>query len=273
MRAGPALALLLALTAAPAAHAVTAVLGEEEALQVSQAVIGKPLGSFTLHDTERRAVALDQLQGKPLIINLIYTACSSTCPMVLQTLDPAIARAEELLGEESFHVATIGFDVRHDTPERMRAFANAQGIDRPGWRFLSADQPTIDALQENLGFTVYPSPQGFDHMAQTTIIDQDGRIYRHVYGADFEVPAIVEPLMELVFGQRSNWSSLDGILSRVRLFCSVYDPRSERYRFDYSIVIGVVIGLLALSSVAVVLVREWRRAAIGRAAPDPRMVR
>jgi protein SCO1/2 len=258
-RTGPVLAILATLAAPPILAAAPTVLDEEEALEMSQAVIGKPLGSFTLRDTERRPVALDQLQGKPLVINLIYTACSSTCPMVLQTLDPAIARAEELLGDDSFHVATIGFDVRHDTPERMRAFANAQGIDRPGWRFLSADQPTIDALVQDLGFTVYPSPQGFDHMAQTTIVDQDGQIYRHVYGANFEVPAIVEPLMELVFGQRSNWSSLDGIVSRVRLFCSVYDPRSERYRFDYSIIIGTVIGTVLLSAVAIVLIREWRK--------------
>jgi len=258
MKAGPALALLFALAAADT-EAATAVLDEEEALEVSQAVIGKPLGSFTLHDTERRVVSLDALQGKPLVINLIYTACSHTCPLVLQTLDPAIERAKELLGDDSFEVATVGFDVDHDTPERMRAFASDQGIDRPGWQFLSADQTTIDALVKNLGFTIYPSPQGFDHLAQTTIVDQDGRIYRHVYGADFEVPAIVEPLKELVFGQRSNWSSLDGIISRVRLFCSVYDPRSERYRFDYSVIIGTVIGIVLLSTVAIVLVREWRK--------------
>ena len=258
MRTVPVLALLAALAASPS-HTATAVLDEEEALEVSQAVIGRPLGSFTLHDTERRPVSLDALRGKPLVINLVYTACSHTCPLVLQTLDPAIERAEELLGDDSFNVATIGFDVRHDTPERMRAFANDQGIDRPGWQFLSADQPTVDALVQNLGFTIYPSPQGFDHLAQTTIVDQEGQIYRHVYGGDFEVPAIVEPLKELVFGQRSNWSSVDGILSRVRLFCSVYDPRSERYRFDYSVIIGIVIGAVLLSGVAVVLVREWRK--------------
>ena len=258
--AGPVLAFLgVVVATAPAFHAVSAALDEADALRVSQAVIGDELGSFRLHDAEGGTVALDALRGKPLVINLVYTACSNTCPLVLQSLDPAIARAEELLGRDSFNVTTIGFDVRHDTPERMLAFAREQGIDRPAWRFLSADQPTIDALRQILGFTVYPSPQGFDHMAQTTIVDQDGRIYRHVYGADFEVPAIVEPLKELVFGERSDWSSIDGVLNRVRLFCTIYDPRTERYRFDYSIVIGVVIGMVALSSIAVVLVREWRR--------------
>jgi protein SCO1/2 len=254
---------------APAIQAATAVLDETEALRASQAVLGQPLGNLVLRDTEQRPVALGDLRGKPLVVNLVYTSCSHTCPLVLQTLDPAIARAEELLGAGSFNVATIGFDVRHDTPERMRAFAQGQGIDRSGWQFLSAAQPVIDALIRNLGFTVYPSPQGFDHLAQTTIIDAEGRIYRQVYGADFEVPAIVEPLKELILGERSGWSSVDGIVSRVRLFCSVYDARSGRYRFDYSMMIGIVIGIVALSTVAVVLVREWRRSGRMRAGAGP----
>lgn len=253
----PVVALLVGLLATPAGGA--AVLDEAEALRVSQAVLGKTLDSHVLQDTERRTVALDALRGKPLLINLVYTSCSHTCPLVLQTLQPAVERAEELLGEGSFNVATVGFDVRYDTPDRMRAFAREQGIDLPNWQFLSADQATVDALMRDVGFAAYPSAQGFDHLAQTTLVDQEGQIYRHVYGSTFEVPAIVEPLKELVLGRRSEWSSLDGIMNRVRLFCTVYDPRSERYRFDYSVVIGIVIGVVALSAVAIVLVREWRR--------------
>lgn len=256
---GPVVASFVALAAALPAQAATPVLDEAEALRVSQAVLGNTLDSHVLQDTDHRTVALDALRGKPLIINLVYTGCSHTCPLVLQTLQPAVERAEELLGEDSFNVATIGFDVRQDTPERMRAFARSQGIDLPNWQFLSADQATIDSLMQDVGFTVYPSSQGFDHLAQTTLVDQEGRLYRHVYGAAFAVPAIVEPLKELVLGRRSEWSSLDGLVNRVRLFCTVYDPRSERYRFDYSVVIGIIIGVVALSTVAVVLVREWRR--------------
>ena len=97
-------------------------------------------------------------------------------------------------GTDSFAVVTIGFDTRNDTPERMRAFARAQGIDRPGWRFLSGDARTVEALAEQVGFVVYPAPQGFDHMALTTVVDQEGRIYRQIYGGVFEAPAVVEPL-------------------------------------------------------------------------------
>ena len=45
-------------------------------------------------------------------------------------------------------------------------------------------------------------PRGFDHLAQTTVIDAHGRIYRQVYGDAFAVPALVEPLKDLALGSR-----------------------------------------------------------------------
>ena len=156
-------------------------------------------------------------------------------------------------------MVTVGFDPRHDTPEQMRAYARSQGVDLPGWRFLSGDAGAIEQLAGQIGFVMVPSPQGFDHMAQTTIVDQDGVVYRQVYGADFDAPALVEPLKELLFGRRSAWTSLDGLINRVRLFCTLYDPRTGGYRFDYSVVIGAAIGLVSLSAVLIVLIREWRR--------------
>jgi protein SCO1/2 len=192
-------------------------------------------------------------------VSLVYTSCSSTCPTIVQTLDAAVGAAQDALGAERFAVVTIGFDTRHDTPERMRAFARAQGIDRPNWRFLSGDRGTVAALAEEIGFTVYPSAQGFDHLALTTVVDQEGVIYRQIYGGVFEAPQLVEPLKDLVFGRRSGWTSVEGLINRVRLFCTLYDPRTGGYRFDYSPFVAMAIGLAALGGVAGFALREWRR--------------
>ena len=97
-------------------------------------------------------------------------------------------------------------------------------------------------------------------MALTTVVDQEGRIYRQIYGGVFEPPAVVEPLKELVFGRRSDWTSLEGLVNRVRLFCTLYDPRTGAYRFDYTPFITLAIGLLALAGVGGFALREWRRA-------------
>jgi hypothetical protein len=40
----------------------------------------------------------------------------------------------------------------------------------------------------------------------------------------------------------------------------VYDPNSDRYRFDYSIFTAIVVGILCLGLIATFIVREWRRA-------------
>jgi len=47
---------------------------------------------------------------------------------------------------------------------------------------------------------------------------------------------------------------MDGL----RLLCTVYDPSSGRYRFDYSIFVGGTIGAICLLGIAVFLVRSWR---------------
>ena len=114
--------------------------------------------------------------------------------------------------------------------------------------------------RQNLGFLFYPSAKGFDHLAQATVVDADGRIYRQVYGVDVETTAIVEPLKELVFDTPRSAGFIEHWVSTFKLFCTVYDPNSDRYRFDYSIFTAIVIGILSLGLVAVFIIGEWRRA-------------
>jgi protein SCO1/2 len=44
----------------------------------------------------------------------------------------------------------------------------------------------------------------------------------------------------------------------VRLFCTVYDRSSGRYRLDYSVFVGMAIGLLILGAGVTSLLREWQ---------------
>ena len=128
----------------------------------------------------------------------------------------------------------------------------------PNWSFLSADAGTVSALAGDLGFVYVESPKGYDHVSQVSVLDPDGRVYRQVYGADFEAPALVEPLKDLVF-QRQGVSVVEALIDRVRLFCTLYDPASRRYRFDYSLFVGLTVGAVSLLAIAGVLLRGWLR--------------
>jgi protein SCO1 len=232
----------------------------DRSLAKSQAAIGTRLEDLTFTGSNGEQVQLADFHGRPLLISMIFTSCYHVCPAITRHLASAAEAAREALGEDSFRVLTVGFDTARDTPDAMRVFAREQEIDDPNWAFVSADRATIDALVAGVGFDYFPSPRGFDHINQVTLVDREGVIYRQVYGAAFELPALVEPLKELVFNRpvaQAHFAS--GLVDRIKLFCTVYDPATGRYRFDYSLFVQIAAGALAILGVGGWLLLEALR--------------
>ena len=234
---------------------------EDEALQLSQAAIGRDLPELEFTDTSGKVVRLQDYTGKPLLISLIFTSCHHVCPTLTRHLKTAVDAAREALGDDSFQVVTIGFDTANDTPERMQDFALKQGIDEPNWMFLSSTSENMAVLTENLGFIYFESPNGFDHITQLTLVDRDGLINTQIYGGAFELPWLVEPLKDLVLNRpQSEHNFFSRMVDKVNLFCTVYDPNTGRYHYDYSLFIQIGIGGLAILSIFAYLLVESRRA-------------
>jgi protein SCO1/2 len=231
----------------------------QAALALSRAAVGRRLGDHTLVDGNGRRVRLADLRGRPLVVNLIYTSCFDFCPTLTANLGPKIEIAREALGRGKFTVLTIGFDARNDTPARMRAYAHMLGLGDSEWLFLSGDEATVAALAADIGFTYRRTAAGYDHSTLTTIIDPAGRVYRQVYGTDYAVPVLVEPLKELVLGVRDSGLGVGQVIERVRLWCTVYDPRTGRYRIDYGLILSISLGTLCFTAVGIFLAREWRK--------------
>lgn len=231
----------------------------EGALAASQNAIGEQLGDYSFRSTEGQQVYFRELRGKPMVVSMIYTSCHHICPMITQNLEEKVAIARDAFGDDSFTVVTIGFDWRVDTAEQMRVYASSRGIDQSNWFFLSGDARSIEAIAADLGFQFFPSAKGFDHLSQTTVVDADGVVYRQVYGQDFDAPALVEPLKELVFNTPRAAGIIEHWVDTFRFFCTVYDPNSGRYLFDYSILMTIFVGILCLGAILSFIVREWRR--------------
>ena len=252
------------LTVCLSLSTITVVADEydrRDALEYSQAVIGRSLGEHRLRDVWGQTFELSQLRGKPLVVSMIYTSCHHVCPMTTRNLADIVDIAREALGEDSFSVVTVGFDWKVDSPDRMRQFAEQHAVDDiHDWHFLAADAGTVDRLSESLGFLFYASAKGFDHLTQTTVIDSDGKIYRQIYGVDIGTQSLVEPLKELVFDTPRSAGFIQHWIGTFKLFCTVYDPNSDRYRFDYSIFMMLLTGILSLGAIATFIAREWRRA-------------
>jgi len=243
---------------AAAAHKQGAEYDEAQAFAQSQAAMGSPVGDYEFLDGSGQRIAIASLRGKPVVISLIYTSCYHICPTLTTNLARVVKIARAALGEDSFSVLTIGFDTKVDTPDRMRVFANKQGIDLGNWHFVSANADTINRLATDVGFSYFSSTKGFDHLIQATVLDAEGKVYRQIYGVAPEPPALVEPLKELLYNKRIAASPMEGLLNNIKLFCTVYDPTTGMYRFDYSLFIAIGIGLLTLGGTAWFIVRAWR---------------
>jgi protein SCO1/2 len=254
-------AVVLSLAMAPTVFAEEYDLefDHEAALAASQAAIGQSLGEYTFRNTHGQSLRLQELSGKPMILSLIYTSCHHVCPMITKNLEEKVAIAREAFGDDKFSVVTIGFDWRVDTAEQMRVYASSRGIDQTHWHFLSGDARAIESIASDVGFHFIASAKGFDHLSQTTIVDASGRVYRQVSGQDFDAPALVEPLKELIFDTPSAAGVIEHWVDTFRFFCTVYDPNSGRYLFDYSIFMTILVGVICLGAILVFIVHEWRR--------------
>lgn len=233
-------------------------LDPKQALARSESAIGRVLGTYTLTRTDGTSLPLAALRDKPLVVSLVYSACSSVCPVTTQRLIDAVDEANRIFGPDRFEVLTIGFDARNDTPARMAQFASMQGIKVPNWRVASADPATINAVLRDLGFSYSAVAGGFDHVTQTTIVDRGGRVFRHVYGEDFPIRMLLEPLRELVSGQSAPLT-VNGIIDRIKFICTTFDPGAGRYKIDYGLIFGSSIGALSLLVFFLLIVREWRK--------------
>jgi len=97
----------------------------------------------------RRLVASDLFKtNKPVLVNFIFTSCTSVCPVMSATF----AQLREKLGPKRADVelVSISIDPEQDTPARLREYAQKFKAD-PHWRFITGTAEDMIALQKAFG--------------------------------------------------------------------------------------------------------------------------
>jgi protein SCO1/2 len=97
---------------------------------------------------------------------------------------------------ELVQFVTITTDPEHDTPEVMREYGPAHGLDPANWTFLTAgpDRPedTTRKLAERFGHTFSKTEDGYQvHGVVTHVIDREGRWQANFHGLKFDPTSLV----------------------------------------------------------------------------------
>ena len=92
----------------------------------------------------------DVLQGRTVLLNVIYTNCGDACPLITQQLNDVRRRLPEQFGKQ-VHFITLSSDPKRDSPKAMKQFAQKQSADVEGWTFLTGSKQNLDHILKKLG--------------------------------------------------------------------------------------------------------------------------
>lgn len=186
-----ALAAVTAVMSPAWAHSLKeleATLGDKE--KFFQA-LDKPAPDFTLRDAGGNTVRLADLRGKVIVLNFIYASCPDICPLHSERIAEVQTMVNETPMKGQVRFISVTTDPAGDTPEVLREYGPAHGLDPVNWAFLTKtpDHPenATRRLAEAYGHKFTKTKDGYQvHGIVTHMIDREGRWRANFHGLKFQ---------------------------------------------------------------------------------------
>jgi cytochrome oxidase Cu insertion factor (SCO1/SenC/PrrC family) len=119
----------------------------------------------------------DLVKGKTVLINFIFTTCTTICPPLTATF----RRVQQELGERvgrDVQLISVSVDPTVDVPERLKSFADKFKAG-PGWSFVTGSKQDIDQLLKSLG--AYTGDKN-DHTPMVLVGNDAAHFWTRTYG-------------------------------------------------------------------------------------------
>ena len=141
------------------------------------------------HGTARQ---LSSLRGRPQVVAMIYTHCSTTCPFTVAEMKRIERESPRDVG-----FVLVSLDPARDDPARLAMFASERGLDAARWTLLDGSDDAVRELATVLGVRYRRvSPEELAHSNALTLLDADGAVvYQHAgLDASAEVERAIDAL-------------------------------------------------------------------------------
>lgn len=116
---------------------------------IQSAVVPFPNVPLRTHENKPVRFYDDLIKGKVVLINFIFTSCTSICPRTTANLVKVEEAFAERFGRDVF-IVSVTVDPATDTPEVLKKYA-ASHHTQPGWLFVTGKQEDIDLIRRKLG--------------------------------------------------------------------------------------------------------------------------
>ena len=145
---------------------------------ISKSTVAYQAPAVTLVREDGKSVSLSHEldDGRPVLLNFIFTTCSSICPLVSQTF----AEFQRKLGSEAdtVHLMSISIDPEEDTPRRLAEYARKFHAG-PEWQHYTGTLAASLAAQR--AFDVYRGEK-MNHTPVTLMRAAPGKPWLRIEG-------------------------------------------------------------------------------------------
>ena len=212
-----------------------------------------PLDAVFTDENGHTGAAKDWLQGRPIVLALVYYKCAMLCPQVLHGLAAGLKDTKLVAGKD-YDVLTFSIDPT-DTPadasKQKQRFLSEGGSSAPASavHFLVGTPASIAAISGATGFHYVriPGADGkmsqFAHSSVVMFATPDGRLSKYLSGVSYPARDLRMALLDASEKKISNPVDL------LILYCCNYNPVVGRY----SVSILRILSLAGMFSVVAVI--------------------
>jgi protein SCO1 len=133
------------------------IVGALAVLSMDSAMADNPYGAnyfpnVPLTNQDGKTIKFyDEIKGKSVAINVIYTSCKDECPLETAKMAQLAQIFGDKMGKDMFFYS-ISIDPQHDTPAVLKAYAKNFSVGT-GWQFLTGKPEDIKVLVKKLGLS------------------------------------------------------------------------------------------------------------------------
>jgi protein SCO1/2 len=145
----------------------------------STASAGSQLRNYKFTNERGQPVSISDFRGQAIALTFIFTRCpiAEYCPRLSRNFQEV---QRQLKGMENaptnWHLLSVTFDPEHDTPEVLKAYAEAYHYDPAHWTFLTGPTNKITELARSCDLEFTPDGTIFTHNFRTLIIDSSNHL-------------------------------------------------------------------------------------------------
>ncbi len=202
-------------------------------------------------------VNFKSLIDKPTVLTLVYFTCPGICSPLLDGIADVIGKTDMELGKD-YQVLTVSFNEKEtyqlakDKKKNYVKQVNKE-IDESQWLWMVGDSTNIKRLTESVGYQFKREGDDFIHAAAIMVLSPNGKVTRYLYGTYFLPFDLKMALVEAAEGRSGP------TINKILNYCFSYDPEGKKYVFNITKVSGTIIIILALSSLAFLILSKKRR--------------